>query len=145
MTRPSCRLLRPIQTLWVPLLVLPLLVSFVSSCTRRGPPQDEALELSVSLAVSPSPASTGASVVVVTLLDGSRAPVQGADLRLHGDMTHAGMVPLDVALQEQAPGTYLASLDLSMAGDWVLAVRGDLSDGRKLVREFPLSVAPAQP
>jgi hypothetical protein len=55
------------------------------------------------------------------------------------------MVPLEVALQEQTPGTYSAEIELSMAGDWIFAVRGSLPDGRLLVREFPLFVAPAQP
>jgi hypothetical protein len=133
------------QPLWCALLLLLLALSFLAGCTRRSTQKDEAPELSVSLAVSPSPVLVGEASVVVTLVDATGAPVQGADLRLHGDMTHAGMAPVDLSLREQAPGLYSASVELSMAGDWVLSARGTLADGRRLVREFSLSVSPPPP
>lgn len=60
-------------------------------------------------------------------------------------MSHAGMTPVFAEAQETSDGTYRASLELSMAGDWVVVVRAVLPDGRQVERQFEINgVAPEQ-
>lgn len=53
-------------------------------------------------------------------------------------MSHPGMTPVFAAATEIEPGRYRANLELSMAGDWHVAVRGTLRDGRKFERQFEI-------
>jgi hypothetical protein len=76
-------------------------------------------------------------VTRITLRDISRnAPIDGARLRLEGHMSHPGMTPVTTTVIERSPGEYEAQLRLSMAGDWVLVLTGDLPDGRRLTRQL---------
>jgi hypothetical protein len=69
--------------------------------------------------------------------------VAGAQITLEGNMSHAGMVPVFVEAREVEPGSYRATMDLSMGGDWVVLVHITLPDGRKLERQFEIKgVAP---
>jgi len=59
-------------------------------------------------------------------------------------MSHAGMTPVFAEAAETVDGRYRASLQLSMAGDWVVLVHATLPDGRKLEHQFEINgVAPA--
>jgi hypothetical protein len=74
--------------------------------------------------------------VTVTLTDSGGDPVSGATIELEGTMTHAGMVPTFADAEEQAPGSYVASLEFTMGGDWVIIVRTTLADGTSLEQQF---------
>ena len=65
-------------------------------------------------------------------------PVGGARVELEGNMTHAGMSPVNVAAKEIAPGSYRSALELPMAGDWIVLVNITLMDGQKVQRQLEL-------
>jgi len=68
----------------------------------------------------------------------------GAEIKLEGNMSHAGMSPVFVDTREVAPGEYRTNMELSMAGDWVILVHLTLPNGSKLERQFEIKgVAPA--
>jgi len=94
--------------------------------------------------VSPQPPRVGRVVVALRLMSASRKPVAGAQIKLEGNMSHAGMSPVFADTLEVVPGEYRANMDLSMAGDWVILVHLTLRDGTKLERQFEIKgVAPA--
>lgn len=81
----------------------------------------------------------GSLTIRLTTADG--APISDATVEVRGDMAHAGMVPsLAEVAPGQAPGEYVAALEWTMAGDWVVTVTATLSDGRAATQEFPLRV-----
>ena len=53
-------------------------------------------------------------------------------------MSHPGMAPVFAEAPEIEPGRYRANLELSMAGDWHVAVGVTLRDGSKFEREFEI-------
>ena len=59
-------------------------------------------------------------------------PVLGATLDFEAHMSHPGMAPVVVRATERQPGCYVASIQFSMSGDWVVFVSGTLSDGTSL-------------
>lgn len=92
--------------------------------------------------IQPFPARTGDASIDILLTDTSGAPVQGAQLSFRGDMTHAGMTPVIIDLQETKPGVYRGEIQWTMAGAWVLTIQGELEDGRTLKRLINLEVSP---
>lgn len=105
-------------------------------CARSGPPAAD--DVRVEWQVTPSPASVGPATVRFSLVDAAGRPVPGARLSVEGHMTHPGMAPVVAEVHETGRGAYEAALSFTMAGDWILIVEGELSDGRRLRR--PLSV-----
>jgi hypothetical protein len=101
--------------------------------------------IDASWTLEPSPPSAGAPLVVrVTLRDRSHAPVLGARLRLEGQMAHPGMMPVVADLVERGDGVYEAQMQLTMGGDWILVVSGQLRDGTQIVKQIDLAgVRPA--
>ncbi len=68
--------------------------------------------------------------------------VSGASIRITGDMTHAGMVPVIVEALEQESGLYRADdFEFNMAGDWILTAEITLPDGMKITDSKAYSVA----
>jgi hypothetical protein len=111
----------------------------VAACRAPGGAATSAPEIRVEWTVAPSPPVTGLARVTLRLTD-TRAgrPVEGAAVKVEGDMSHPGMVPVFATVREPTPGEYEAAMELNMAGDWTLTVDARLRDGRTLHRELAL-------
>jgi hypothetical protein len=105
--------------------------------TARGDLEGFALELSLA----PTPPLVGPNRVVLRLIDPEGAPVEEAEVRLEGTMTHAGMVPVDATATPTGDGRFqVQAFAFTMAGDWVLRAHVRLPDGRAGVLERPVRV-----
>lgn len=92
--------------------------------------------VTIACTVVPQPARAGSeTVVTVRLADRTAKPVSGAHISIEGDMSHPGMAPVFAQARETDPGSYVAHLQLTMAGDWVILVQGTLANGRKIDRQ----------
>ena len=119
--------------------VLLLLLALAALPGCRPPQGDSTPEVALDWAVTPDPPVTGPASVRLTLTDRATGqPVQGAEVRLEGNMSHAGMKPVFGTARETGPGRYEASLDLHMGGDWLILVDARLRDGRSLQRQVDL-------
>ena len=59
-------------------------------------------------------------------------------------MSHPGMAPVVSVMQERENGTYVAPIEFTMAGDWILVVSGDLPQRGRLTRQIEVvGVRPA--
>lgn len=104
-----------------------------TSGTAAGDPVSVAIELPDDIAVGP------ASVVVRVDRDG--VGVEGAEVEVTGDMTHAGMVPVVGAAAETSPGVYRADdMVFDMAGDWIVTADVTLPDGSTTRQEAAATV-----
>lgn len=100
--------------------------------------------LTVQYRISPDPPRPGPAKVSLGLAEPDNRPLTGAHLKLEGDMSHPGMAPEFGEFTETKPGFYEGSLRFSMAGDWVILVRGTLANGEPL-EELHLSVPRVRP
>lgn len=118
-----------------------LLVAVALALVACDPPSDGDADprRPIAVALLDSPARVGPAVVEVRpQLDG--APVAGATVRVVGDMTHAGMVPVVAEATDAGGGVYRTNDFLfDMAGDWVLSVDVTYPDGT--VRSSSLAVS----
>jgi hypothetical protein len=115
-------------------VVLMFVVLTVPSC-QRARVRDDAPEVVVDLTIKPDPPKVGDAATTIRLTDKAGKPVEGAAVKLEGNMNHPGMKPAFADAKETQPGSYEATLSLSMGGDWFILVEASLADGRKLKRK----------
>lgn len=100
-----------------------------------GPSAADSSDAQVDLSLDPSPPEVGDVDVLLSLTDASGSPLAGADVRLEGNMNHAGMTPSFADLEEVEPGHYSGTLDFTMGGDWFVLVTAEMPDGTRLERK----------
>lgn len=119
-----------------------LMVAVAATLIACDPPSDADADARrpITVALLERPARVGpATVEVRPQLDG--APVSGATVRVVGDMTHAGMVPVIADAPEVEAGVYrTADFAFDMAGDWVLSVDVAYPDGTERATALAVSV-----
>jgi hypothetical protein len=134
---------RPIHSLSVNLfrflLIVPLLGFALVGC--RGDPETEDLGYDFKVGISPTPPTVGPARLIISLHDPAGDPVEGAQVLVEGNMSHAGMVPVRDTAQSEAPGQYTVSaFTFTMAGDWVLDLTATLLDGTTVRTRHPTGV-----
>lgn len=124
------------------LVLVPMLV--LTGCRPRSDTGSTATSATdapepVRIDLEAAPA-VGVVPVAVYVLDGSTG-VSGAAVRVTGDMTHAGMMPVEVDAVEVEPGLYRAeTFAFSMAGDWIVTAEVRYPEGRVIIAEVLLNV-----
>lgn len=115
-------------------LVLLLFSLAVSGCQRGA---SESGNVQMDLAVSPTPPVTGPASIEISLWTKEGEPISGAQLRIEGNMSHAGMEPVFADAQEQEVGRFVADdFEFTMEGDWIVTVSGTLADDTKVEQSF---------
>lgn len=94
-----------------------------------APASSNAPKMDVTLAIDPAPPKVGTANALVTVTDNTGVPVEGAAVKLEGNMNHAGMKPSFADLTEVQPGQYEGTLEFTMGGDWFVLVTVKTSDG----------------
>jgi hypothetical protein len=107
----------------------------VQSCKHQS---ESELDFTLAHEVSPQPPHVGQVTITLRATDASGKSITGARLTLEGNMSHAGMAPVFADATEIEPGRYRATMELSMAGDWIVLVHVTLPDSRKLDRQFEI-------
>lgn len=104
-----------------------------TSTTAAGAPEPVRIDLE-------APPAVGVVPVAVYVLEGSTG-VSGATVQVTGDMTHAGMMPVEAEAVEVEPGLYRAeTFAFSMAGDWIVTAEVRYPEGRVITAEVLLNV-----
>lgn len=112
-----------------------LLLPVGAGCRR---PEDR-LKVQVELQAMPQPPEVGAAFWRARIRDSAGRAVSGAVVEIEATMTHPGMTPVLRGAREAAPGTYEAEGEWTMAGDWVVTVRGELPNGTRFESTVPVS------
>ncbi len=121
---------------WVPLLGA--LALLLAGCGRvqnerftSPDPSPSSLQIEATI---PDGLTVGRAAELHIHLRQQGKPVEGATVQVEGNMTHAGMEPLQVEAQPRGAGEYVAPLAWTMSGGWVLTVRATLPDGQSAER-----------
>jgi YtkA-like len=128
---------RPVATSlaqpWASGLVLVALCAgaFTGACHRPAAGRG----VNIEWTLTPTPAAVGKAHLTLRVIDDGR-PVRGARLRVEGHMSHPGMAPSIASAVEGADGLYVADLQFTMPGDWILLVSGTLPNGAAVERRI---------
>jgi len=76
----------------------------------------------------------------VTLLDADGRPVEDATVTIRGDMSHAGMAPVEATAAHAGDGIYTADFEWTMTGDWIVTVTATLAGGNVVSQIFDFTV-----
>jgi hypothetical protein len=114
--------------------VVVLALALTSGCQRTP----DGANVGVDLRVEPSPPKVGKARLTLDVSEADGKPVEGATLRLEGNMAHAGMKPVfaDAREDREKAGRYRAEMEFTMAGDWFVLVTGKLADGRPVNKKI---------
>lgn len=122
-----------------------LVMGAVAGCRAGGPdanpPADDSpdgVRISLVAPLFSPPAGDGRLAFRVT--GAQDQPIDTATLAIRGDMTHAGMLPIEVSAAGGDDGVYRVPVRWTMAGDWIITVEASLSDGRRATRSFDMTV-----
>lgn len=107
----------------IPLLLLSVLASNLIACQRgqQNPPVTVDI-----VSVKPSPPQVGAAELRLRLRDQRGQPIVGlGSVEVEGTMSHAGMKPVIVQAREEGDAVFVTQgFEFTMAGDWIIIVRG---------------------
>lgn len=111
-----------------------------SNAASTSSPSATSLEgLKIRTELSGDPALGAAKLNVYILNDGNG--VSGAEVKVTGDMTHAGMVPVLADATEVEQGLYSSEgFEFTMAGDWIVTTEVELPSGEKGMDELKLTI-----
>ena len=96
------------------------------------------MKFAVLFEATPQSPRVGPVTVTFVIQDPESKPIRGAHVNIEADMSHAGMSPVFAQAKEVEPGHYQSTLNLGMAGDWVVLLHGSLPDGEKIEEQFDL-------
>jgi hypothetical protein len=114
-----------------------LAAAAAAGCARPGVgPEDDGVR--VTMEITPQPPAAGKVSATIRILDAEGHPLPATTVELEANMTHPGMKPSFATARLEPPDRWLAELELSMGGDWVVAVEARLEDGRIVRRALPL-------
>ena len=115
-----------------------ILLSFVAllalACHKTAPPPN----INVQYEVLPQPPRLGITTINLRLTQKDGQPVKGARVELEGNMSHAGMSPVTSDAKEIEAGKYSGTVQLEMAGDWIVVVHITLADGQEVQRQIEI-------
>lgn len=108
-------------------LVMLLLVSLgLVACVQPSATPPTSVTIDIVARVEPEPPAVGESTLIVTLKDASGAPIDGARLRVQGNMDHAGMTAINREINQSTNGEYHIPFEWSMGGGWIVEVTAQL-------------------
>lgn len=109
----------------------------MTACGQKNDPSLATPGAQMSMRVEPEPLAVGETTLIVTLLDGDGAPLDGAALTVHGNMDHAGMDPVEREVRQSLNGEYRVPFEWTMGGGWIVTVTASLPEtGGQLTETF---------
>ncbi len=106
---------------------------FVVGCADDA---DDTSGVQVNLTLDPSPPVVGEAVVSLVLKNQDGTLLEKAEVKIEGNMNHAGMKPSFADLTEVEPGKYDGTLDFTMGGDWFILVTAQTPNGQTIERKI---------
>ncbi len=122
-------------------VVLFLSLVLLAACGTQVAVQPTPSNVTIAVDVESQPLAVGAATLIVTLTDGGGAPVDGAALRVRGDMDHAGMMAVEREVKDSAGGSYRVPFEWTMGGGWIVTVTAQLpNNGGEISQKFEFFV-----
>ncbi len=122
-------------------LSLFVLILFLAACSQQDTPPPTPADVELSLRAEPDRLAVGETTLIVSLKKADGTPIDGAALRIHGDMDHEGMAPVIREVSESVGGEYHVPFEWTMGGGWIVTVTAQLpNNGGEISQTFDFFV-----
>ena len=124
-----------VASLRLPIVLIVLLLIAAACRQQRIAPADIRLELTATNTL------IGETTLLVAVKDkdGKPLPDPGA-LRIRGDMSHAGMIPVFAETDQSSNGVFTLPFQWSMAGSWIVEASLTLPNGELASETFTIEI-----
>jgi copper(I)-binding protein len=117
------------------LFLLPMLILF--GCRSNT---INSADIAISIELANESAAVGEeTAILVSLADSAGNPINDAQVKLRGDMNHAGMTPVLGEAANGTNGVYEIPFAFSMGGDWIITVDVTLPNGTTASETFNIN------
>ncbi len=114
------------------LILVPLLLLLLAACQPKGP-----LPLGAEVAFDPNPPLLGPNRITIRVDTKKKL----SELKVVGDMTHTGMVPVEAEARQVSPGLWeTRDFKFTMRGDWVITLEAKDSSRKRYQQEVRITV-----
>lgn len=121
------------------LLVAAMAALMLFSACRNQPTEATDTGTQIMMTVTPEKPKVGPATLAVRVQDPAGKPVSGAKVSVVGDMSHAGMQPVNRDAKDNGDGSYTVdTFAFSMKGDWFITVKAVTPDGKTTQKRFDL-------
>jgi hypothetical protein len=118
-----------------------VVAAVVASSRQSQQASTAASDVIMTLDVPPDMLAVGEVQLTVTLQQADGTPINNARLQVIGNMDHAGMIPVERAVEGGQDGVYTIPFEWTMGGGWIVTVTATLPDsGEPISRDFDLFV-----
>jgi hypothetical protein len=129
------------RQVWLLVLVL-FVFCFLTACGGRGEAGNSS---AVQVTLIPAPEGVNGQAITVQLAGADGQPLTDATVRLEGNMSHAGMVPvITEGVKDDADGAadgrYQVPFSFTMLGDWIITVSIQMPDGSTVQQDINVTV-----
>lgn len=119
------------------LFIAGFILLILTACGQPSAAMTVPVDVDIAVRVEPEPLAVGETTLIVTLTNGSGSHIDGAKLQVHGNMDHAGMMPVDREVNESANGEYRVPFEWTMGGGWIVTVTAQLpNNGGEISKTF---------
>lgn len=115
-----------------------LIAFFVFAVSCQSSEKSES-NIKVDWNIQPSPPTVGKATITIILKDSTNHLIEGAMVKLEGNMSHPGMKPVIATANETEPGNYTADVQLHMSGDWFFLIESTLPDDTVVERQININ------
>jgi len=119
---------------WIAVLAIAMISGAAGVLFLLGQNQPDAV-VKISLTSAPFPLTVGTSTLLVSLTDGTGAPIEGATITVEGNLGHLGMLPMTGRGNTLVNEVYPVRITWSSADDWIIDVIAVLADETTVIRE----------
>lgn len=117
------------------LAAIPLLASACRSSASASTPGEVRIDLRLL-----TEKTTGPATFEVMIQAAGGEPVDGAEVTVRGDMSHAGMKPVLAGARGEGEGRYITDgFEFTMAGDWIVTAEVVLPGGVTAARTIDVT------
>ena len=108
--------------------LIAMTIFYTAGCSSSAP-EAKLPPLQVDVTFDSTPPVIGDNEIHIALRNADGTPVDPTEVRVEGNMNHAGMKPSFAETARVSTGQFTGKLDFTMGGDWFLLIDVIMPDG----------------
>lgn len=117
-----------------------ILLVVLTACGPQAKATTTSTDFNLTVRTEPETLAVGETTLILSLTTSTGTAVDGANLKIHGDMDHQGMAPIDFEVHDSSNGEYHVPFEWTMGGGWIVQITARMQDGNEISKKFEFFV-----